>query len=163
MARFASAGGTVAFVKPHGALYNLMGVDDVVAAAVVEAVVASSERHPGGPTGTVVVSWHAPQAFGWFPKAFPTGATRPVAGWHRREHPGGVVHATADVAQRAVAMAGGEHLESVDGTPVLVDVQTLCIHGDAPDAPVTATAVHAALEAAGFAIRSFIDQPSPPS
>ena len=79
-----------------------------------------------------------------------------------RDHPGGVIDDTADVARRAVAMAGGDAIRSVDGMLVSVDVETLCIHGDAPSAPGTAAAVRAALEGAGFTVRSFVDPPSRP-
>ena len=158
-----AAGGTVAFVKPHGALYNLMGVDDVVAAAVVEAVL----RHPSGilvaQPDTVIVELARSAGLRVVPEGFPDRGYMTGGRLAPRDHPGGVIDVTVEVAGRAVAMAGGDTIQSVDGLSVLVDVQTLCIHGDAPGAPVTAAAVRAALEGAGFTIRSFIDPPSPPS
>jgi UPF0271 protein len=156
-----SAGGTVAFIKPHGALYNLMGVDDDIAAAVVEAVT----RHPSGvlvaQPGTAIVAPARRAGLRVVPEGFPDRGYLTSGQLAPRDHPSGVIHDTADVARRAVAMAGRDAIRSVDGMPVSVDVETLCIHGDVPSAPDTAGAVRAVLEAAGFIVRSFVDASSP--
>jgi UPF0271 protein len=155
-----SVGGTVAFVKPHGALYNLMGVDDDVAAAVVEAV----SRHPSGilvaQPQTVIVDRARRAGLRVVPEGFPDRGYTASGRLAPREDPGGLIEDTADVARRAVVMAGGEPIRSVDGVSVSVDVETLCIHGDGPNAPAAAGAVRAALEAAGFLVRSFVNATS---
>ncbi len=156
-----SVGGTVAFVKPHGALYNLMGVDDDVAAAVVEAV----WRHPSGvlvaQPETAIVDRARRAGLRVVPEGFPDRGYLTDGRLAPRQHPDGLIHDADEVARRAVALAGGEAIGSVDGGLVSVGVETLCIHGDAPDAPDTAAAVRAALEAAGFMVRSFVDAPAP--
>ena len=152
-----SVGGEVAFIKPHGALYNLMGVDDDMAAAVVEAV----SRHPSGvlvaQSGTAIVALARRAGLRVVPEGIPRPGLPDRGRLAPRDHPGGLIHDAADVARRAVAMAGRDAIRSVDGMLLSVDVETLCIHGDAPIAPGTAAAVRAALEAAGFVVRSFVD------
>lgn len=154
-----SVGGTVAFVKPHGALYNLMGVDLDVADAVVEAVA----RHPSGvlvaQAGTAVVTRARRAGLRIVPEGFPDRGYLNSGLLASRQQPGGVIDDPAAVARRAVALAEGAGVEAVDGTVVAVDVETLCIHGDAADAPEAARHVRAALEAAGFTVRSFVDDP----
>jgi 5-oxoprolinase (ATP-hydrolysing) subunit A len=156
-----SVGGAVAFIKPHGALYNLMGVDDDMAAAVVEAV----SRHTSGvlvaQSGTAIVAPARRAGLRVVPEGFPDRGYLNSGQLAPRDRPGGLIHDTADVARRAVVMAGGDAIRSVDGMLVSVDVETLCIHGDAPTAPATAAAVRAALEAAGFVVRSFVDPSAP--
>ena len=57
------------------------------------------------------------------------------------------------VATRAVGLARG-HVVTVSGTTVPLAPETLCVHGDRPNAPQIASAVRASLQAAGFTIRS---------
>ena len=51
----ADSGGAVPYIKPHGALYNRMGVDEAVAAVVVEAVKECGITLLVAQPGTVVV------------------------------------------------------------------------------------------------------------
>ena len=57
------------------------------------------------------------------------------------------------VAERAVGLAQG-HVVTVSGVTVPLAPETLCVHGDRPNAPQIASAVRARLEGAGFTIRS---------
>jgi UPF0271 protein len=57
------------------------------------------------------------------------------------------------VAERAVGLAQG-HVVTVSGSTVQLAPETLCVHGDRPNAPQIASAVRARLEAADVSIRS---------
>jgi 5-oxoprolinase (ATP-hydrolysing) subunit A len=57
------------------------------------------------------------------------------------------------VAERAVGLAQG-HVVTVSGSIVPLAPETLCVHGDRPNAPQIASAVRARLEAADVSIRS---------
>jgi len=46
-------------------------------------------------------------------------------------------------------------LAAQDGTEVLVDAQSVCLHGDSPGAVAMATAVRAALDDAGVTVTAF--------
>ena len=72
-----------------------------------------------------------------------------------RREPGALVHDPAVVAERAVRMAAHGEVVAVDGTRVLVDVESVCVHGDTPGAVAMARAVRTALEAAGVALAPF--------
>jgi UPF0271 protein len=52
-------------------------------------------------------------------------------------------------------MATEHRVEAVDGTPVAVEVRSLCVHGDTPGAVDLARQVRAALEQAGVALEPF--------
>ena len=60
----------------------------------------------------------------------------------------------AAAAAQAVEIALHRRVMSVSGSPVPVDAQTLCVHGDTPNAPSIAAAVRRELEAHGFRIRA---------
>jgi UPF0271 protein len=56
----------------------------------------------------------------------------------------------AEAAAQAVRLAAGGVVCTVDGAELRVEADTLCIHGDGPRAIQMATAVRAALAAAGI-------------
>jgi len=56
------------------------------------------------------------------------------------------------VAERALGLAQG-HVVTVSGTILPLAPETICVHGDRPNAPQVASAVRARLEAEGFLIR----------
>ncbi|MDR7386306.1 MAG: LamB/YcsF family protein, partial [Armatimonadota bacterium] len=70
-----------------------------------------------------------------------------------RDQPGAVLVEPFEVASRAVRIAHGEPIETVDGGEVVVEAETLCIHGDTPGAAELAAAVRAALEEAHVRVR----------
>jgi UPF0271 protein len=55
-------------------------------------------------------------------------------------------------AAQAVGIARDEVVRAHDGTEIAVRADTICIHGDTPDAVEVARAVRTALEAAGIEI-----------
>ncbi len=80
-----AAGGKVAYVKPHGALYNRMGVDRVVAAAVIEALALQGIGVLVAQAGTAIIGrgswgWRS----GWCSRASRIAAIDPMDSWHRR-------------------------------------------------------------------------------
>jgi UPF0271 protein len=57
------------------------------------------------------------------------------------------------VAERAVGLAHG-HVVTVNGTALPLPAETVCVHGDRPNAPQVAAAVRTRLEQAGITVRS---------
>jgi len=68
--------------------------------------------------------------------------------------PGAVLHDADTIAARAVRLAEQGEIVSVDGGVIRTTAQSLCIHGDTPDAVEIARAVKAGLAAAGVEIRA---------
>ncbi len=151
----ARAGAAVAYVKPHGALYHRCSTDPATAVAVVEAV---ARFDPGlafvGAPDSVVLSVAAeaglqPVAEGFADRGYAAdGSLLP------RSEPGAVL-APGDAATQAVRIAAERRLRTRDGTAVSLDVRTLCVHGDTPDAATLARAVRRGLEDAGVGIAAF--------
>ena len=141
---------TLAHAKPHGALYNLAAVDRGIADAVARGV---AHVLPG--TRLVVLAGSpaldAARDAGLVPvaEAFVDRAYLDDGTLAPRDRAGAVVEDLAAAAHRALALARGEPILSLDGHALQVAAETLCLHGDAPDAAARARAVRAALEAAG--------------
>ena len=54
-----------------------------------------------------------------------------------KQMPGAVLHDTAEIAERAVRLAISGEMLTVDGGVLKTTAQSLCIHGDTPDAVLT--------------------------
>ncbi|WP_228644615.1 LamB/YcsF family protein [Microtetraspora sp. AC03309] len=151
-----AAGGRVGYVKPHGALYNAIVRHEEQAGAVVAAVLAYD---PGLPVlGLPGSAWlrRAEQAgLTAVTECFADRAYTPEGTLVPRDRPGALVHDPDTVAERCVRMARGEPIEDVDGAPLVVRGESICVHGDSPNAVATARGVRAALEAAGVELAPF--------
>ena len=76
-----------------------------------------------------------------------------------RSMPGSSIHDPQEAARRAVMMVKEGRIEAIDGGFFEFQVDTLCIHGDNPDAVQIAQAVRAALQAEGIGVRAFTPHP----
>ncbi len=61
------------------------------------------------------------------------------------------------MAELAVRIATDGVVVAVDGTRLLMPVESVCVHGDTPGAVAMARVVRDAFEAAGVALASFVD------
>ena len=150
-----AAGGTLAYVKPHGALYAAMGADSRTATAVVDALCAVGATALVAQAGTVVAEIAGAAGVTVVPEGFPDRGYRPDGTLAARGDPGALVDDPVEVGRRAVSMVLDHGVEAVDGSWTAVRTRTLCIHGDSPGAAETARAVRAALEACGVVLGSF--------
>ncbi len=149
-----SEGVTLQHVKPHGALYNVAARDRAMAEAVAGAV------RSVWPEAILVVlsgseSERAARAAGLrvAREAFCDRGYRKDGSLVPRDQPGALLTDIHEVASRAVRLAYGEPIPTVDGGETVVYADTLCIHGDTPGAAELAAAVRAALEEAHVRVR----------
>ncbi len=148
-----AAGAPLVHVKPHGALYNVAARDQAVAEALVRAVAAFD------PTLIVVTLpnsalLYAARAAGLrvAREGFADRAYREDGSLVPRSEPGAVIHDLALTTARAVRMVTQGEVEAITGKIVPLHVDTLCIHGDTPDAVAIAAALRTALEDKGVVI-----------
>ncbi|WP_408022748.1 LamB/YcsF family protein [Streptacidiphilus fuscans] len=158
-ARQAGAAG-VAYVKPHGALYNRAVRDVAQAGAVVDAVTGfarafARELPVLGLPGSALLHAAAEAGLPTVAEAFADRAYTPEGTLVPRGEPGAVLHGEDAVVAQAVSIASGGEVVALDGTRVSVAAASLCLHGDTPGAAALAVRVRAALEAAGVAIGAF--------
>ncbi len=150
------AGTRVAYVKPHGALYNAIVHHEAQAQAVVDAVAAVDTSLPIlGLPGSVVLERASAAGLRAVSEAFADRAYTPEGRLVPRTEPGAVLHDPAEVAARVVRLAREGLVAAVDGTDVEVRAESVCIHGDTPGAVEMARSVRRALEAAAIEIRPF--------
>jgi UPF0271 protein len=71
-----------------------------------------------------------------------------------RHRPGAVIEDPATVVSRSVRLVKEHTVIAADGTPLALDVDTVCIHGDTPGAGDLARRLREGLDAAGIAVRA---------
>lgn len=143
-------------VKAHGALYLRMARDGASAKAVAQAVRDFDVALPLVVLGGTVMAQAArdvgvPVVL----EAFPDRGYLASGQLAPRSMPGALVREPDIAARRAVTMVLEHRVEALDGSSVTIDAQTLCIHGDNPEAPEIARAVRRALEAEGVTVCPF--------
>jgi UPF0271 protein len=148
----AKAEGTaVTHVKPHGALNNMACVDAKLARSVARAVravdpalillapVLSQLVEAGHEAGLPVVG-----------EVFADRAYADDGTLVPRSQPGAVLHGADECVAHVLRIVETGALHSVNGVRLPVAVQSICVHGDDPQAVATAKAVGDALRAAGW-------------
>ncbi len=151
------AGIAVAYVKPHGALYNRCFVDEVQAAAVVEAIVdygggLTVLGQPGSALLRMAAEAGLPTAF----EAFADRAYESSGALVPRSVEGSVIHDRDRVADRVVGLATTGEIEAVDGTMLAVDPRSVCLHSDTPGAVELAIEIRRRLAEADVAVEPFL-------
>jgi UPF0271 protein len=128
-------------VKPHGALYNDAAADRSIADAVVEAVAAFDRRLVlVGLAGSLLLDAARANGLRVAAEGFCDRAYEPDGSLRSRALTGAVYDDPEAAARQAVRLAQRG------------DIDTLCIHGDTPDALSIARAVRAALHEASVSI-----------
>ncbi|MEM9516247.1 MAG: 5-oxoprolinase subunit PxpA [Actinomycetota bacterium] len=151
-----TAGAPVCYVKPHGALYHAAAGDADVAAAVVAATREyDHDLAILGQPGSHLLRAAADAGLRSVGEAFADRAYQPDGGLVSRRVTGAVLTDPEVIAARVVRLANESTIEAIDGSAVLVDAESLCVHGDTPGAVDIAAAVRRALVDAGVEIRAF--------
>ncbi len=154
---FARVAGTrVRYVKPHGALYNAIVAHEEQAAAVVRAVVDYDRALPVlGLPGSAWLRLAGEAGLTTVAEAFADRAYTPEGTLVSRRLPGAVLHDAVEIADRCVAMATGGEITDVDGGPLRLAPESICVHGDTPGAVEIARRVRDALTGAGVDLAPF--------
>lgn len=154
LAGFTRAAGTfLRHVKPHGALYNMAARDAALADAIAAAVcdfdpllvlvgLAGSELPRAGERHGLAVAH----------EAFADRRYRADGSLVPRDAAGAVIDDIEASLAQALAIAQGGGIESREGARLQLRVDTLCVHGDHPDAPSRARRLHEALAGAGMRV-----------
>ncbi len=151
-----AAGTRVAYLKPHGALYNAVVHHEEQARALVDAIVAYDERLPLlGLPGSVSLQVAEARGVMTVCELFADRGYRADGTLVPRSEPGALVTEAARVSERVVRAVLEGELDTVDGGRIGVDARSVCVHGDTPGAVALARAVRSGLEAAGVALASF--------
>jgi UPF0271 protein len=157
----ASLGAEVRSVKPHGALYGDVARGGALCEAFLEVLLATC-----GPRAWLVLPAGAPAisiaegaGLSVQEEGFADRAYRADGGLLARQIAGSVFSDHSSAAAQALGLVARGTVTAEDGTVLTLAVDTLCVHGDSPNALAIASAVRDALAVHGIAIAP----PPPPT
>jgi UPF0271 protein len=152
----AAVGVRVLYVKPHGALYNRALRDRDAAAAVIAAIrTIDADLMVLAAPRSALIEEAAAGGIRGAREAFLDRGYRPDGTLVSRNEHGALIQDPDAAGARAVALARHEPIKAVDGTTLIVDADSLCVHGDSPRAASIARGARKQLEAAGIRIAPF--------
>lgn len=152
------AGTQVTYVKPHGALGNLAAADLNVATAIVTAVQSAAPdlaflaisgmqlevaaRAAGAPVYSEIFADRGYLSSG---QLVPRGTE------------GAMIHDADVAAERLLRVLESGKMPVIDGDPIPLAADSICVHGDGPSAVAMARSIQERLTAEGVILQSFLD------
>ncbi|HXW73124.1 MAG TPA: 5-oxoprolinase subunit PxpA [Methylocella sp.] len=150
------AGGRLSHVKPHGALSNMAAEDSAIAAAIARAVkVTAPELAFLAPVRSTLEQAGIEHGLNVAREIYADRAYTEDGLLADRALPGAVLHDPQEAAERVLAMVIEGAIITASGKRLRAAIDSVCVHGDTPDAVAFARAVRSRLEAAGIALMPF--------
>lgn len=151
-----SQGADISHVKPHGALYNQAADDREIASAIAMAV------HSVNPSLTVfglsnstLLDEARNAGLRVVGEAFADRRYTATGRLASRSIEGAVIKDPSAAAEQALKLARREPISTIDGSEILVEAETVCLHGDGVSAVSTARTIREYLENNGIGIRRY--------
>lgn len=143
-------GGQLAYVKPHGALYNDMMRDANQLRAVFQAMASYGDGLRlmllGKADNSLAESLSAEYGVPLWFEAFSDRAYDGDGNLLSRSLPGAVHHEPERIIAQALDLAQGKPLTASDGSALQLKVDTLCVHGDNAASVAAVQRIRAALD-----------------
>ena len=132
----------ISHVKPHGAVYNRAAKDKNVAKALGEAVIQVDPfLKVMGLAGSVMLDVFDQMGLAIMAEAFADRTYEADGSLRNRKHDDALITDPEKAAKQTEMMVSGKII-AVDGSEVVINAQTLCIHSDTPNAVEIAKAVN---------------------
>ncbi len=145
-------------VKPHGAFYNMAAVNDALATAICEGIKeVDPELIVLGLAGSAHI--RAAKAVGLkvASEVFADRAYMEDGTLVPRTMPGAMVHDKALAISRIIRMVKEGCVEAITGKVIPIQADSICVHGDNPDAIGFVKEIRETLEAEGVSIACIAD------
>jgi len=148
-----AAGETLRHVKPHGALYTMAAKDEALSEALVAATrAAGSDLIFVGLAGTAMERAASRLAVPFAAEVFADRTVLADGTLTPRSRSDAFVNDAAEAAERVVTMVHDGRVRAVTGEWIPVRADTVCLHGDNPEAVAFARALRQRLGETGIAI-----------
>ncbi len=129
-----SMGGKLAYVKPHGALYNAAADDKKIAESIVNAIKEIDEELAflGLASSKEMQTVAKKAGVRFVAEAFADRRYTASGRLQSRKIDGAVIHHAQIAAEQVLTLVKDQSVTSNLNTPVEVKAQSICIHGDNP-------------------------------
>ncbi|HEY3519949.1 MAG TPA: 5-oxoprolinase subunit PxpA [Rhodanobacteraceae bacterium] len=150
-----ATGAALRHVKPHGALYNMAARDGALADAIARAVRDfDASLVLVGLAGSASIDAAREAGLACAREAFCDRRYRADGSLTPRSQSGSVIEEIGAAAAQAVSIAARQEAIADDGSRVRIEADTLCVHGDRPNAGEFARRLREALEGAGLRVEA---------
>ncbi|MDK2855471.1 MAG: 5-oxoprolinase (ATP-hydrolyzing) subunit [Bacillota bacterium] len=154
LAAFARAAGRpLQHVKAHGALYNMAAKDAKLARAIAEGVKAAApDAILLALAGSEMVKAAREVGLKVAQEVFADRAYNPDGTLVPRSQPGSMIHDPEVAIPRAVRMVTEGKVTAITGEEISIQADSICVHGDNPEAIAFVARIRDALAAAGVEV-----------
>ena len=150
----ADFGAALTHVKTHGALYNQAAKSHALAEAIANGVARWNHNVIlVGLAGSLMLDVFREAGFRVAAEAFADRRYQPDGTLRPRKFADALISDPAEAGRQAVQIVEKRSVVACDGSEIAVDAQTICIHGDGPNALKIATTVAQTLQQAGVELR----------
>ena len=130
-----SAGGRLAYVKPHGALYNTAANSIIVTKTIIKAVQSIDKQlFIMGLAGSLTEQIARMQKIPFIAEAFADRQYTDEGKLQSRREEGAVIHDPFKSAEQVISIVKEQRVVSNTGNFIPIEAQSICIHGDNPSA-----------------------------
>ncbi|MFD2787527.1 LamB/YcsF family protein [Hymenobacter rubripertinctus] len=148
-------GGMLHHVKPHGALYNMAAVNPALAEALAEAVYrVAPEACLYGLAGSALPRAAEKLGLRTAHEVFADRSYQPDGTLTPRRQPGALLTDPAEAEAQVLRMVQESRVRAQSGEDIVIQADTVCLHGDGPHALTFARQLRAALAVAGVAVQT---------
>nr|WP_318539721.1 5-oxoprolinase subunit PxpA [Terribacillus saccharophilus] len=153
----AKACGTyVQHVKPHGALYNMASKDSAIAEAIATAVHAvDSKLVLFGLAGSELVRAGEKVGLSVAQEVFSDRTYQADGTLTPRSQANAMIHDVKVAVDRVIRMIKEGKVTAVDGTDINIQADTICVHGDEPEALQFVQQLRERLQAEQITVQNF--------
>jgi UPF0271 protein len=143
-------------VKPHGALYNLAACDATVAGVMADAVLAvDKELVLFALAGSELMKAGRARGLRVAGEVFADRTYQADGSLTPRSRPEAMIQDEGIMTAQALRMIHEGKVRATDGTEISIKADTICLHGDGPNAVAFARRLNVELKKAGIEIKAF--------
>ncbi|MFD2215144.1 LamB/YcsF family protein [Metabacillus endolithicus] len=143
-------------VKPHGALYNMAAKNRELSEAIAEAVYkVDPQLILFGLAGSELVKAGEKIGLNTAHEVFSDRTYQHDGSLTPRTLPHALIHSYEDSVSQVIRMIKEGKVRSTQGVDVPVLAQTVCIHGDGPEALVFAKQLRESMQSEGIEVKAF--------
>ena len=149
----------VSYIKPHGALGNWAAEDESVSSAIVDAAVAvlGDQAAILAISGTTLERIASNQGVKVYSEIFADRGYTPTGHLVPRGQNGAIIHDPSQACERLLEFLRTGLMPTVEGDPIELNSDSICIHGDGPNALEMAGQIRTSLNENGVEIRPFCE------
>lgn len=130
-----AAGSVLNHVKPHGALYNQAAIEPALAEAIVHSVYYFDKSLLlFGPAGSALEAAAQKTGIGFCREVFADRTYLPDGRLVPRSSPGSVIREVSVSLQQVDDILLRGYVTCIEGSRLPMEADTICVHGDGPDA-----------------------------